>query len=190
MEKQFRDGSIRMIGYDYGSDGYYFVTICTKGMKKYLGHLSAEKFFLEDDVRTYQDTSMINDEKPIIGMYPDTSVLLTTIGLIAYRYWLAIPEHFPFVKLDSFVIMPDHLHGIVYLDTPDKIDWTPNEFRSQSNTVGSVIKQYKGSVKRYANQNGIEFEWKLGYHDRIVRTLKDLESIRKYIRENPWKTKT
>ena len=70
---------------------------------------------------------------------------------------------------------------------PDKTDWTPNKFGPQSQNLASVIRGFKSSVKRYANQNNIEFEWQTRYHDKIVRNEEALQAIRQYIKNNPKK---
>ena len=46
---------------------------------------------------------------------------LSEIGKIAYKYWQEIPKHFPFVLLDAFIIMPNHVHGIVVIDKPGDV---------------------------------------------------------------------
>jgi REP element-mobilizing transposase RayT len=88
------------------------------------------------------------------------------------------------VELDEFVVMPNHIHVILFFNRPDKIDWQPNKFGVQSKNLGAVIRAFKSSVKRFANQNQIEFEWQSRYHDRIIRNEKGLNAIRHYIREN------
>ncbi len=83
--------------------------------------------------------------------------------------------------------MPNHIHGILFFNRPDKKDWTPNKFGVQSQNLGAVIRAFKSSLKRYANQNNIEFEWQSLYHDRIIRNEKALNAIRRYIINNPLK---
>jgi REP element-mobilizing transposase RayT len=93
MEKynnKYRIPSNRLQGYDYGSNGCYFVTICTKNREHYFGEIVVET-----------------------DNYP--SLRKTSIGEIAEKFWLDIPNHFPFVILDQFVIMPNHIHGILIL---------------------------------------------------------------------------
>jgi putative transposase len=166
MQKRFRDDTTRLVGFDYGSEGHYYITICTYQMKKYLEEIPhPSKAIHESAVRTHLDTS----------------VQLSAIGLIAHTYWMKIPQHFSFVELDAFIIMSNHIHGIIYFNKPNKVDWASNQFKSQANILGSVIKQYKGSVQRYANTHQIEFKWKPRYHDSIVKSKKDLERIREYI---------
>src|SRR3989338_6303074 len=89
MSDKFRDKyripSSRLPNWDYSSNGYYFITICTKGRKQYFGEI-------------------INNV-----------MCLSIIGEIAKKYWLEIPKHFPFVELDEFVVMPNHVHGIIVI---------------------------------------------------------------------------
>jgi REP element-mobilizing transposase RayT len=75
----------RLKGFDYSSNGYYYITICTQERKHYFGEI-------------------VNDE-----------INLSEIGKIAKKYWFEIPNHFPFVKLNEFIVMPNHIHGIVVI---------------------------------------------------------------------------
>lgn len=76
----------RYQGYDYSQNGFYFITICTKNREMFFGNIKNGKIKLSD------------------------------IGLIANKFWLEIPNHFPFVILDEYVIMPDHIHGIIKIN--------------------------------------------------------------------------
>jgi len=78
-------GSKRYQGYDYSLPGKYFVTICTKNKTTYFGKIE-------------------NGE-----------MILSESGKIAKNFWLEIPNHFPSIKLDEFIIMPDHMHGIIII---------------------------------------------------------------------------
>jgi len=82
---KFRIPSTRLPNWDYSGNGYYFVTICTKDKEEYFGEI-------------------INNK-----------INLTEIGLITNKYWLEIPNHFPFAELDEFIIMPNHVHGILII---------------------------------------------------------------------------
>ena len=81
------------------------------------------------------------------------------------------------------------MHGILFFDRPEKTHWQPNQFGGQSQNLGAVIRAFKSTTKRYANQNNIEFDWQSRYHDRIIRNEKELNAIRQYIIDNPtnWK---
>jgi putative transposase len=87
--KKYRIETTRLKGWDYGSNASYFVTICTQGRECYFG-------------------SIINGKME-----------LTEIGIITQKYWLKIPEHFPFVDLGAFVVTPNHVHGIIIINKTD-----------------------------------------------------------------------
>jgi putative transposase len=160
---KYRITSARLNGWDYGSHGLYFVTICTKDKMPYFGQINV------NPVETQNFASLQQTE----------------IGNIASQNWLEIPKHFPFVELDEYVIMPDHMHGIVFINKPDKTDWQPNKFGSQSQNLASIIRGYKVSVKKYATLNNIEFTWQPRYYDRVIRDEKEYLNIREYIYNNP-----
>jgi REP element-mobilizing transposase RayT len=98
--------------------------------------------------------------------------------------WLARPERFPGITLDEFVIMPDHIHCIVWLD--DRVENAP--------TLGDVMKAYKSLTSvawlRHIKTTGLECSgkiWQSRYFDRVIRDSQELEQIRQYIRGNPSK---
>lgn len=177
MEKyknKYRIPSTRLKGYDYGSHGLYFITICTKNKINYFGEI------------------VESDSYPILNRNESDSyptLRQTTIGKIAHEFWQQIPQHFPFVELDEFVIMPNHVHGILFFNKPNKDDWTPNQFGPQSQNLASVVRAYKSSVKRHANQNNINFEWQSSYYDRIIRDYNEFTNVQQYIINNPDKWK-
>ena len=85
-----RIDSPRLRGFDYSSNGCYFVTICTKDKFEDFGEIAGDK--------------------------GKVKVKLSEIGKMTDRYWLEIPRHFPFVELDEYIIMPNHVHGIIVID--------------------------------------------------------------------------
>lgn len=92
MEKfnnKYRIPSARLQTWDYGNNGSYFITICTKNREHYFGKIT------------------------------EGEMIVSEIGFFAKKYWHEIPEHFPFVNLDEFVVMPNHVHGIIIIDKPD-----------------------------------------------------------------------
>jgi REP element-mobilizing transposase RayT len=112
-------------------------------------------------------------------------VRLTTIGEIAHQNWLDIPKHFPFVVLDESIVMPNHIHGILYFRKPGYRGHGPNSFGPQSENLGSVIRNYKGAIKAYATSREIEFAWQARYHDDVITSRNQLDRVRAYIRNNP-----
>jgi len=84
----------RLKNHNYSQNGYYFATICTKNKKNYFGEIIVETS--RRDVSTNR-------------------MKLSKIGEIAQRYWWKIPNHFSFVELDEFIVMPNHIHGIIVI---------------------------------------------------------------------------
>ena len=82
----FRIPSVRLRGYDYASCGWYFVTICTK------------------------------NKIPWFGRIRNGFVCLSDAGVVAETYWRSIPQHYPYARIDTFVMMPNHMHGIIHID--------------------------------------------------------------------------
>lgn len=164
FKNKYRVSSARLPGWDYGSNGLYYVTICTKDRLHYFGEIVETQ-----DVETQNLASL----------------RATQIGKVAHDNWLDIPNHFPFVELDEFVVMPNHVHGILFIDKPDKTSWEINKFGAQSRNLASIIRGYKASVKKYSTLNDIEFYWQPRYHDRVIRNQKEYLNIKGYIINNP-----
>lgn len=152
--------------WDYGSRGFYFVTICTKSKQPYFGQIvnDARSQKMDNNVHSY-----------------------TQIGDIANTYWSEIPKHFPFVELDAFVVMPDHIHGILFLNRPKYESWRTNSFKPQSENLASVVRGFKAAVKKYAVSNRLEFDWQPRYYDHVIHSEAELNAIRQYITDNPGK---
>lgn len=171
-KNKYRSDTMRLKNHDYGSDDWYFVTICTKNRERYFGEI----------------INCNNSNGPVVGTQNLASLLQPTeIGKMANRYWMEITNHFPFVILDEFVIMPDHVHGLIYFDKPDypyRIQ-RPNQFGPQSRNLASVIRGFKAAVKKYATMNNIPFQWQSRYHEYVIRNEASLRRIRNYIQRNP-----
>jgi len=161
-KNKYRIPTNRLRGYDYGAGGCYYVTICTKNREHYFGEVVIET----------------NTESPQHTLQP------TQIGEIAGKFWSDIPNHFPFVVLDQFVVMPNHIHGIL-LFNKTAISWQANKFGSQSQNLGSVIRGFKSSLKRYADENNIIFAWQERFYDNIIHDNNSLDRVREYISKNP-----
>ncbi len=144
-------------------------------------------------------------------------MILSGLGQIARNCWLEIPEHFPFVKLGEFVIMPDHVHGVVEIDKAEErmefeglynsmgaLDLAPpwnllktlnkgpmNKFGPQSRNLGSIVRGFKIGVTKFARQNQIDFEWQRNYHAVVILNTRSLRRISNYIKRNPmaWEKK-
>ncbi len=175
--------SIRLRGYDYSKSGTYFITICT------------------------------NSRQCLLGRTADGKMVLNDGGKIIEKYWLEIPQHFPHAQPDEFVVMPNHVHGIVVLlepnNTPENVGANvgakdisplrksrindisqPRKPRGTSKTIGSIVRGFKIGVTKWFRQNtDICIVWQRNYYEHIVRSDDELNRIRKYIINNPanWK---
>jgi len=114
---------------------------------------------------------------------------------------MRIPQHFPFISVDAYVIMPNHIHGILQIQKDFKTGSQlekefenfkqisnqcqgSNRFGPQSDNLASVIRGYKAAVKSFAVKNNIDFSWQPRYYDHIIRNEFDLARIRQYISNN------
>ena len=110
---------------------------------------------------------------------------------IAEKCWVDIPLHFSDVELDEWIVMPNHIHGILALpETPPvQTRQTSNRFGAispQAKTLSVIIRTYKAAVTTGCRQlRKIEFAWQRNYHERIIRNEKEFYQIRQYVLENP-----
>ena len=161
FKSQHNRRSIRLKEFDYANPGWYYVTICNKNFKRWFGDVKNGK------------------------------INYNTLGNVAFKYFEEIPKHFEIIELDYFVIMPNHIHGIIIIndsvETRDRVSL--RQFGGTvKNSLSMVINQYKGSVARFAHKNGYkDFAWQSRFYDHIIRNDKDLHRIRTYIQSNPLK---
>jgi hypothetical protein len=165
---------LRYTGRDYSLPGKYFVTIRTIGTKEWFGNVINGKMHLSE------------------------------IGHIAAQIWYKIPDHFPFIGLDAFVVMPNHIHGIIVINRsvwnpivgalhatplpPDYVTHPLNETMScispESGSLPVVVRSYKSAVTKHVHKIEIHFSWQRGFYDTIICTTGQLKRIRKYVLEN------
>jgi putative transposase len=178
FKDKYRIESARLKGWDYRTPGYYFVTICTKNRQHSFGHVTGGEMHLSAE------------------------------GEIAARCWREIPSHHTGVELDEFVVMPNHVHGIVVINAPVETlhatslpprlatslpsrDPEKSKISPKAGSLGAIIRSYKSAVTKYAGLNGVnEFNWQARFYDHIIRDEKTFDKIRRYIFENPsqWET--
>jgi putative transposase len=205
-----RRRSVRLLNYDYGQAGAYFVTICTHNRQLLFEHAE--------------------------------------IQVIAERCWLEIPNHFPVVVLDEWVVMPNHVHGIIVIadrhddachrrgvqlnaptnvnanrrtDDNDNIDAHRDNGDSNAlhrtgvqlnaptsnnndhngsrdstsrhslisphrNTLAVIVRTYKAAVTTFCRKGGHpDFQWQRNYYERVIRDAAELHRVRRYISDNP-----
>jgi|SRR5699024_7311723 len=168
--------SIRLKGWDYRNPGLYFITICTDERRHHFGEI----------------------QNGMMG--------LSVPGCVAWHFWREVPDHQSNVVLDEFVVMPNHLHGIIGIESQEEAVGTVgtlhatsvqnenlanDEMSSLSPDAGSlstIIRSYKSAITRWCNANSHEyFAWQSRFYDHIIRNEESLQRIRKYIRDNPLK---
>ena len=170
-KNKYRIESARCPHWDYTSNGYYFVTICTHNRQHFFGNVIAGKMQLSD------------------------------IGVIVAQEWQKTPHLRPNVQLDEWVVMPNHFHGIIIINNPEetfRINNSEKTFRRnvsknnksrlQPNSLGSIIGQFKSVCTKQIRKIGFtDFRWQTRFHDHIIRDEKSLQRIRQYIINNPAK---
>ena len=205
---KYRIPSNRLQGWDYGNNGSYFITICTKNREHFFGEIQ-------------------NNE-----------MQLNEMGKLAEQYWIEIPDHFPFIELGNFVVMPNHVHGILIIDksvetrliaslqtTPTPATTppaTPTPATTPPTTMNPVTKQpiietakktggfagnknpmihenisriirwYKGRCTFEIKKIHSGFAWQSRFHDHLIRDMQSFERIQNYIANNVlnWKEDT
>lgn len=100
------------------------------------------------------------------------------IGAIAHRCWADIPNHYPNVRLGEFVVMPNHIHGILMLDGDDR-------YRTNPSATSHIVRTYKSIVTKRSISVVPTFRWMRNYHDIIIRNDRAFRIITDYIRNNP-----
>ncbi|MEW4922588.1 transposase [Algibacter sp. 2305UL17-15] len=205
---KYRIPSARLRGYDYASNGAYFITICT------------------------------SDRYCFFGAIENNEMLLNPVGELAQKFWNMIPEHFPFIILDEMVVMPNHVHGVLWIDNIDDRDAIHrvskqtdaiNRISEQTDAINRVSEQtdaingiseqtdamnrvstggatgknnpmfhknisrvmrwYKGRCTFEINKKhpDTNFGWQTRFYDHIIRDETALKNIRDYIINNPAK---
>ncbi len=203
MEKyqnKYRTKTNRLQNWDYGWNGAYFVTICTKNREHYFGNIYDDK--IDNELNDNRDVETPNLGVSTIIQY---KIQLSAIGKTVTKYWYEIPNHFPFVKLGTFVVMPNHIHGIIIIDKIDdernvetqnfaSLPSPPqrqhhlqpkNKFGPQSQNLASIIRGFKIGVTKNARKINPDFAWQPRFYDHIIRNEKSFNTIKNYIINNP-----
>lgn len=146
--------SIRLKGYDYSKAGAYFVTIC------------------------------IHQRLPLLGEIENGAIALTPAGEMVQTIWNEIPSHYLNVGLDAFVVMPNHVHGILILES---------NCNQSSMTLGDVVHRFKSftTTKYRYGVNQKQWQpfvgrlWQRNYYEHIIRNEESCDRLRQYITNNP-----
>lgn len=161
--------SIRLQNYDYASPGAYYITLCVK------------------------------NRECLFGEIVDGTMRLNPYGTIVNAVWHGLPNHYPHVELDAWVIMPNHVHGIIVLaDTPvgagfkpaptDPAKPAPTATPTKRHGLPEIVRAFKTFSARRINDMrktpGTSI-WQRNYYEHIVRSEASLNRIRHYIINNP-----
>jgi len=159
-----RRRSLRLQAYDYRQAGAYFVTLCA------------------------------HHRACLFGEIADAVLAISADGEAAVAAWEEIPVHFPNVELDAYVLMPNHIHGILVINAVGARHASPqmdeDGFRARhaSPLLGTIVGSYKSAVARRINaQRGTPGAsvWQRSYFEHVIRSEASLERIREYIAANP-----
>ncbi len=147
--------SIRLVGFDYTKPGAYFVTVC------------------------------IRQRECLLGKCQDNQVQLSRYGEVVKFNWLNLTNVYPHVALDAFIIMPNHIHGIIILkDCPENKLETKEKQTGLSEVICSLKRFSARRINQLHNIKGISV-WQRGYYEHIIRNERSLNNIREYIVNNP-----
>ncbi|MHB8412747.1 MAG: transposase [Candidatus Acidiferrales bacterium] len=115
----------------------------------------------------------------------------TPAGEAVWNVWRELPVRFPAIELDAFVVMPNHVHGILFLCPPGvsgAASSAPTKTAATAPALGLILRAFKSlsaaAVNRALNQRG-QSVWQRNYYEHIVRSSKDLDAVRLYIAQNP-----
>ncbi len=138
----------RLEGYDYSQSNYYFVTICTDNRKEYFGKIE------------------------------DNQMVLNYQGQIVEQQWQWLAKQYSYVKLDEYVVMSNHVHGILIIDDSDRSRPVPTH---HIKSLSSLIGAFKTTSSKLIHQNGLsDFSWQRSFYDHIIRNDESLIKIRDY----------
>lgn len=145
-----RKNTLRCKKWNYSGPGRYFITITV--------HLHSHVF----------------------GQIRDGIMFHSEIGAIAHQCWSDIPKHYTNAMLGDFIIMPNHMHGILIL-TGD------GRFKTNPSATSHIVRMYKSIVTKRCKHLHPSFRWQRNYHDIIIRDDRAFDIISRYIRNNPRK---
>lgn len=161
FQGKYRIPSARATWWDYSKGGSYFIIINT------------------------------HNQEHLFGVIIDGGMLLSAIGEIAQQCWIDIPNHFPHVKLGEYQIMPNHLHGILNVETLPPVETLHatsiqmTTISPKSGSLARILGSYKSAVSKLAHKTDGGFEWQERFHEHIIRNTLEYNRIEHYIIHNP-----
>ena len=155
--------SIRLRGYDYTQPGTYFATIC------------------------------VRERECVLGNILDREMVLSDLGQIAAESWQWLAKQYPYVTLDAWVVMPNHLHGIVIINDDDGrrgasrcAPTSPAKRKPLGQLIGAFKTVSTKRINQIRGNAGTPF-WQRGFYEHIIRNSRELTAIQQYTADNPVK---
>jgi REP element-mobilizing transposase RayT len=153
----------RLSGYNYTHPGFYFVTICTKNRKHFFG-----------------------------GIH-NGIMCINRLGSIAWRQWTWLETQYDYVRSHAFVVMPNHVHGILEITEPTSISVgagrdlpLPEREYAKIKPLSELIGAYKMTTSKLIHDIPYtSFTWQRSFHDHIIKNQRAFNNIRRYIITNP-----
>ena len=151
----------RLHKYDYSQSGWYYVTICTKNKEDFFGEIV------------------------------DGKMVLNSVGNIVKHCWFDLINHYLNIELDEFIIVPDHIHGILVIRNAHVncvgTGLKPVPTNKTGHGLSEIIRGFKtfSSMKIHYELHINSFSWQRSFYDRIIRNEHEYLAIRQYIRDNP-----
>lgn len=151
-----RKSGNRLRGYDYSQSNYYYVTICTDKRKEWFGKIENNQMLLND------------------------------YGQIVQQQWQWLAKQYSYTELGEYVIMPNHIHGILIIDNSMRTGHDLSLQYHKIKSLSSLIGTFKTTSSKLIHQNGLsDFAWQRSFYDHIIRNESSLCEIREYIKNNP-----
>ncbi len=185
MKKFYTRKNLRLPAYNYTSPGYYFVTICTHKQKRLLGQIIHTEGGSRAAPTVKGSSYNQNTNKNIVGGVRErpSRMCLNQIGKIAQESWLWLEQQYDHVSLDWFVIMPNHIHGIIIIKEG-------GSRAAPTKPLGQLIGAFKTistkQINILRNTPGTKI-WQRNYYEHVIRNEESLQKIREYIVNNPQK---
>jgi len=174
---RYRISTTRLQNWDYGWNAPYFITICTQNREHFFGEIT------------------------------NATMHLSKTGDLAQHYWNEIPKQFPYIELGEFVVMPNHIHGIVIINKTTERRYAINRVSTSSTSptnkstipggktgnknpmlhdnLSRVIRWYKGRMTFECRKIEHGFLWQSRFYDHVIRDYGSYQRIAEYIRNNP-----
>ena len=156
--------NLRLKHFDYSQSGAYFITVC------------------------------VQDRVCLFGNVTDGMMQLNEASQVVLQTWQGLLGRVPAIELDEFVVMPNHVHGILHIVraplmapvAPEPTASEPSGAMNRASTLGEMVRTFKAASTRAIRQQVLpSFAWQRNYYEHIIRNIDELTSIRTYIVNNP-----